>query len=60
MPTGRFRAQFTHRNKVIQIGMFDTEEEVGGRGSVGLGGAVVCWIGLAGLRCDVLRFAVLG
>ena len=40
--------------------MFDTEEEVGGRGSVGLGGAVVCWIGLAGLRCDVLRFAVLG
>lgn len=28
MPTGRWRAQFTHRNKVIQIGMFDGEEEV--------------------------------
>lgn len=30
MPNGRWRAQFTHRNKVIQIGMFDSEEEVRG------------------------------
>ncbi|PRW61358.1 AP2 domain class transcription [Chlorella sorokiniana] len=27
MPNGRWRAQFTHRNKVIQIGMYDSEEE---------------------------------
>lgn len=30
MPNGRWRAQFTHRNKVIQIGMYDAEEEVRG------------------------------
>lgn len=35
MPTGRWRTQFTFRNKVIQIGMFDTEEEVRCVGWVG-------------------------
>ena len=28
MPNGRWRAQITYRNKVIQVGMFDGEEEV--------------------------------
>jgi hypothetical protein len=44
MPTGRWRSQFTYRNKVIQVGMFDSELEVSWVG----GWVVVC---LCGWRC---------